>query len=50
MKDLRIRLWKCPECGTEHDRDVNAAKNILRVGASTLRGDDLRPVSASSCC
>ncbi len=50
VKDLRVRSWKCPECAAEHDRDINAAKNILRVGASTFRGDDVRPVSAGSCC
>ena len=30
---LRVRHWECPECGHAHDRDVNAARNILRVGA-----------------
>ena len=50
IKDLRIRNWKCPECGAEHDRDKNAAINIMRVGASTLRVDNVRPVSAGSCC
>src|SRR5712691_10065746 len=29
---LDIRVWTCPECATVHDRDVNAANNILAAG------------------
>ena len=39
---LTIREWKCSNCGATHSRDVNAARNILRRGHSTLiRGASL---------
>ena len=36
FKGLRIREWKCDVCGNTHQRDVNAAKNILAVGHGRL--------------
>nr|WP_232060346.1 transposase [Halomonas hydrothermalis] len=38
---LKVRSWRCPECGVAHDRDVNAAVNLKQQGIMALKAEGL---------
>lgn len=44
VKDLAVRKWICPKCGTLHDRDVNAQQNIFRAGVELLQAEGIQVI------
>jgi putative transposase len=47
LDKLFVRQWLCPECGITHDRDVNAARNILAAGrcCPSVNGNESSPIA-----
>ena len=42
VKDLGVRKWICPKCGTWHDRDINAQQTIYKIGTKMLQDEGIQ--------
>ena len=46
---LAVRQWTCPDCGASHDRDVNAARNLLALGLAALSRSTASSAECEAC-
>ena len=46
---LAVRQWTCPDCGASHDRDVNAARNLLALGLAALSRSTASSAECAAC-
>ena len=50
VKDLGVRKWICPKCGTWHDRDINAQQNIYKIGTKMLQDEGIQIIDGRENC